>query len=145
MYLIENLNVKPKFRSHLYSVYTTPPHSSERQARVFHSFSFSSQKSKSEQASMENAAAATPAQLSQKEKDIQMMLASHVHLGTKNIDFQMERYVFKRRSDGWFFCLFFTFSLLGFCYWFWLLVTVELIGCPILQYPCNILTLIHYW
>ncbi|KAM3689591.1 hypothetical protein ACB098_09G059500 [Castanea mollissima] len=49
---------------------------------------------------MENAAAATPAQLSQKEKDIQMMLASHVHLGTKNIDFQMERYVFKRRSDG---------------------------------------------
>ena len=30
-------------------------------------------------------------------------------------------------------------------YWFWLLVTVELIGCPILQYPCNILTLIHYW
>ncbi|KAK7847585.1 small ribosomal subunit protein uS2 [Quercus suber] len=49
---------------------------------------------------MENTAAATPAQLSQKEKDIQMMLASHVHLGTKNIDFQMERYVFKRRSDG---------------------------------------------
>ena len=44
MYLIENLNVKPKFRSHLYSVYTTPPHSSERQARVFHGFSFSSQK-----------------------------------------------------------------------------------------------------
>ncbi|XP_021847500.1 40S ribosomal protein SA [Spinacia oleracea] len=39
-------------------------------------------------------------QLSQKEADIQMMLAAHVHLGTKNCDFQMERYVFKRRSDG---------------------------------------------
>lgn len=29
-----------------------------------------------------------------------MMLAADVHLGTKNCDFQMERYVFKRRSDG---------------------------------------------
>ena len=38
--------------------------------------------------------------LSQKEQDIQMMLAADVHLGTKNCDFQMERYVFKRRSDG---------------------------------------------
>ncbi|KAK1301181.1 40S ribosomal protein SA [Acorus calamus] len=38
--------------------------------------------------------------LSQKEIDIQMMLAADVHLGTKNCDFQMERYVFKRRTDG---------------------------------------------
>lgn len=38
--------------------------------------------------------------LSQKEVDIQMMLAADVHLGTKNCDFQMERYVFKRRTDG---------------------------------------------
>ncbi|KAF8728928.1 hypothetical protein HU200_018227 [Digitaria exilis] len=29
-----------------------------------------------------------------------MMLAADVQLGTKNCDFQMERYVFKRRSDG---------------------------------------------
>lgn len=29
-----------------------------------------------------------------------MMLAADVHLGTKNCDFQMERYVFKRRTDG---------------------------------------------
>lgn len=29
-----------------------------------------------------------------------MMLAAHVHLGSKNCDFQMERYVYKRRSDG---------------------------------------------
>ncbi|KAK8930969.1 40S ribosomal protein SA [Platanthera zijinensis] len=38
--------------------------------------------------------------LSQKEQDIKMMLAADVHLGTKNCDFQMERYVYKRRTDG---------------------------------------------
>ncbi|KAH0668365.1 hypothetical protein KY290_030255 [Solanum tuberosum] len=38
--------------------------------------------------------------LSTKEADIQMMLAAEVHLGTKNCDFQMERYAFKRRNDG---------------------------------------------
>lgn len=44
---------------------------------------------------------ATPTRaLSQKEQDIQMMLAAEVHLGTKNCNFQMERYVFKRRNDG---------------------------------------------
>ncbi|KAL5197498.1 hypothetical protein ABZP36_001010 [Zizania latifolia] len=37
--------------------------------------------------------------LSQREQDIQMMLAADVHLGTKNCDFQMERYVYKRRTD----------------------------------------------
>ncbi|CAN6321216.1 unnamed protein product [Urochloa humidicola] len=41
-----------------------------------------------------------PRALSQKEQDVQMMLAADVHLGTKNCDFQMERYVFKRRTDG---------------------------------------------
>ncbi|TKY49490.1 40S ribosomal protein SA [Spatholobus suberectus] len=44
--------------------------------------------------------AAPSRQLSQKEADIQMMLAADVHLGTKNCDFQMERYAFKRRTDG---------------------------------------------
>ncbi|KAF8401152.1 hypothetical protein HHK36_014456 [Tetracentron sinense] len=44
--------------------------------------------------------ATTAKGLSQKEADIQMMLAADVHLGTKNCDFQMERYVFKRRTDG---------------------------------------------
>ncbi|KAA8540210.1 hypothetical protein F0562_024227 [Nyssa sinensis] len=44
--------------------------------------------------------AAAPRALSTKEADIQMMLAAEVHLGTKNCDFQMERYVFKRRNDG---------------------------------------------
>ena len=29
-----------------------------------------------------------------------MMLAAGCHLGTKNVDFQMERYVWKRRADG---------------------------------------------
>ena len=38
--------------------------------------------------------------LSQKDADIQMMLAAKVHLGTKNCDFQMERYVYKRGPDG---------------------------------------------
>ncbi|XP_027167601.1 40S ribosomal protein SA-like [Coffea eugenioides] len=46
------------------------------------------------------ATATTQKQLSTKEADIQMMLAAEVHLGTKNCDFQMERYVFKRRNDG---------------------------------------------
>ena len=43
---------------------------------------------------------ATNAQLSQKESDIKMMCAAEVHLGTKNCNYQMERYVFKRRNDG---------------------------------------------
>jgi hypothetical protein len=30
--------------------------------------------------------------MSQKEQDIQMMLAAGCHLGTKNVNFQMERY-----------------------------------------------------
>ncbi|XP_040381767.1 40S ribosomal protein Sa-2-like [Oryza brachyantha] len=47
----------------------------------------------------EGGAAAARA-LSQREQDIQMMLAADVHLGTKNCDFQMERYVYKRRTDG---------------------------------------------
>merc|ERR1711865_103222 len=34
------------------------------------------------------------------EDDIQKMLACQVHLGTKNVDFQMERYTYKRRPDG---------------------------------------------
>ncbi|PUZ40751.1 hypothetical protein GQ55_9G448600 [Panicum hallii var. hallii] len=46
------------------------------------------------------AAGGAPRALSQREQDIQMMLAADVHLGTKNCDFQMERYAFKRRSDG---------------------------------------------
>eukprot|EP00164_Ancoracysta_twista_P001869 GFYU01002457.1.p1 GENE.GFYU01002457.1~~GFYU01002457.1.p1 ORF type:complete len:298 (-),score=99.56 GFYU01002457.1:299-1192(-) len=34
------------------------------------------------------------------EEDIKMMLACNVHLGTKNLDHQMNRYLYKRRSDG---------------------------------------------
>ncbi|XP_052181699.1 40S ribosomal protein SA [Diospyros lotus] len=45
-------------------------------------------------------ATGTARTLTTKEADIQMMLAAEVHLGTKNCDFQMERYVFKRRNDG---------------------------------------------
>ena len=39
--------------------------------------------------------------LSQRDEDLKMMLAAQCHLGTKNCDAQMERYIYKRRvSDG---------------------------------------------
>eukprot|EP01046_Picozoa_sp_COSAG06_P034194 COSAG06_NODE_3560_length_5184_cov_2.380728_6_plen_62_part_00 len=31
---------------------------------------------------------------------MQRMLACEVHIGTRNVDFQMERYVWRRRADG---------------------------------------------
>ena len=47
-------------------------------------------------------------ELTSKEADIQKMLAAEVHLGTKNCDFQMEHYVFKRSNDGTFYITFFS-------------------------------------
>jgi len=41
-----------------------------------------------------------PAALNPKEDDIAKMLACSVHIGTKNLDASMERYVWKRRTDG---------------------------------------------
>lgn len=38
--------------------------------------------------------------LSLKEEDVTKMLAACTHLGTENVDFQMEQYVYKRRPDG---------------------------------------------
>ncbi|PNH10581.1 40S ribosomal protein SA [Tetrabaena socialis] len=38
--------------------------------------------------------------LSQKEQDMQMLLAAQCHLGTKNCHYQMERYMYRRRQDG---------------------------------------------
>lgn len=38
--------------------------------------------------------------LSLKEEDVTKMLAASTHLGTTNVDFQMEQYVYKRRPDG---------------------------------------------
>lgn len=38
--------------------------------------------------------------LALKEEDVTKMLASSAHLGTTNVDFQMEQYVYKRRPDG---------------------------------------------
>lgn len=55
--------------------------------------------------------AAPPRILSTQEADMRMMLASEVHLGTKSVDFQMQRYVFKRRSDGYLLNLFHFMSL----------------------------------
>jgi len=41
-----------------------------------------------------------PAALKPKEEDIQKMLACQVHIGTKNLDVAMSRYIWKRRTDG---------------------------------------------
>lgn len=38
--------------------------------------------------------------LSMKEDDVSKMLAATTHLGSENTDFQMQQYVYKRRSDG---------------------------------------------
>jgi len=38
--------------------------------------------------------------LALKEEDVTKFLASATHIGATNLDFQMEQYVFKRRSDG---------------------------------------------
>lgn len=35
-----------------------------------------------------------------KEDDITKMLVATTHLGSENVNFQMEQYVYKRRSDG---------------------------------------------
>lgn len=35
-----------------------------------------------------------------REDDVTKMLAAGTHLGTTNVDFQMEQYVYKRRGDG---------------------------------------------
>jgi len=38
--------------------------------------------------------------LALKEEDLKLMLAAQVHIGTKNIDPNMEKYVWKRKQDG---------------------------------------------
>jgi len=38
--------------------------------------------------------------LALKEEDLRLMLAANVHIGTKNCDANMERYVWKRKRDG---------------------------------------------
>ena len=47
-----------------------------------------------------------PAALNAKEDDIRMLLACQSHLGTKNLEFKMDSYVWKRRADGLFYCIF---------------------------------------
>jgi len=41
-----------------------------------------------------------PAVLNAREDDVQKMLACQVHIGSRNVDPAMGRYVWKRRSDG---------------------------------------------
>jgi len=38
--------------------------------------------------------------LSLKQEDVAKFLSCHTHLGSNNLDYQMEQYVYKRRSDG---------------------------------------------
>lgn len=38
--------------------------------------------------------------LALKQEDVAKLLAANAHIGTTNLDFQMEQYVYKRRSDG---------------------------------------------
>ncbi len=38
--------------------------------------------------------------LALKEEDVTKLIASGAHLGSTNVDFQMEQYVFKRKPDG---------------------------------------------
>ncbi len=42
--------------------------------------------------------------LSLQEEDLTKILVANSHLGSQNLDFQMEQYVFKRKNDG--VCLF---------------------------------------
>jgi len=41
-----------------------------------------------------------PAVLNAREEDVQKMLACQVHIGSRNLDASMSRYIWKRRSDG---------------------------------------------
>jgi len=38
--------------------------------------------------------------LSLKEEDVKKILACGSHIGTSQVDFQMEQYMYKRRPDG---------------------------------------------
>jgi len=38
--------------------------------------------------------------LSLKEDDVTKMLTACTHIGSDNVDYQMEQYVYKRRPDG---------------------------------------------
>lgn len=43
--------------------------------------------------------------LQMKEEDVLKFLAAGTHLGGTNLDFQMDQYVYKRKSDGeWLIC-----------------------------------------
>ena len=41
-----------------------------------------------------------PSVLSATDEEIQLLLAAHCHIGTKNCEKHMEPYVWKRRTDG---------------------------------------------
>lgn len=50
--------------------------------------------------------------LALKEDDVTKMLAASAHLGSENVNFQMEQYVYKRRVEG---IIFFSQLFKQFC------------------------------
>lgn len=56
--------------------------------------------------------------LQMKEEDVLKFLAAGTHLGGTNLDFQMEQYVYKRKSDG-------KSPLITTCGWCWVESIVE--------------------
>lgn len=48
--------------------------------------------------------------LQMKEEDVLKFLAAGTHLGGTNLDFQMDQYVYKRKSDGKWLCGFYNAS-----------------------------------
>ena len=50
--------------------------------------------------------------LALKEDDVTKMLAACTHLGSENVNFQMEQYVYKRRVDGEFSTIFTSLPML---------------------------------
>lgn len=55
-----------------------------------------------------------PAALNLSEEDVKMMLACQVHLGTRNCDANMARYVYKRRGEDGSYSYHYKLIL---CYW----------------------------
>lgn len=58
------------------------------------------------------------ASMSITESDVTRFIAANTHLGSSNVNFQMESYVYKRRPDGEYYILF--YLLHGYYLGIWL-------------------------
>lgn len=75
--------------------------------------------------------------LSLKEDDVTKMLAAYTHLGAENVNFQMEQYVYKKKSDGKFYLIqSYILLLVNMIYYFLLLF---------LNAGVSIINLRHTW